>query len=265
MLRYIKWELSMEQLLLVPDVSAIVNISALAVILIFAIVGAVVGFAKTFFKTFGTILALFFAVILCSSVSRFLESQFGFVSYISEKISGLVGNFFGEDVMNGTVLEATKKGLTEKGLSIWLVNIILGFQSDVPLDVSIKDVLCPTFAFYISMVVSGLILFIIFKIIFFLIGELISKLHVIKVVGALDRFLGLLLGLLRAVVFIQIALLIVNILPFGFTKTLYEYMNQSFIITAISKINLFGLILNSINFDNVMEFVKSSIAVSSVA
>ena len=70
--------------LLASGGSAVVSAIVLVVILFFALYGFIRGFARTFISIFGTILSLLFAILLCSSVTEFLESHYSFVSFMSD-------------------------------------------------------------------------------------------------------------------------------------------------------------------------------------
>ena len=77
-------------LLLTTTGGAIVDIVALILFVGFAINGAKKGFIKSLISTFGSIISLFVAILLCSSVANFLENQFGFATQIGSWLNALV-------------------------------------------------------------------------------------------------------------------------------------------------------------------------------
>ena len=101
------------------------------------------------------------------------------------------------------------------------------------------------------------LLFIIFKIIFFLIGNLLKRLHSIKLVKMTDGLLGLALGLLSAFMIIEIIIMIIGIIPLGFFKEIHVCATGSGFTGFIHKINIFSLILNSIASLDVVGVIKN--------
>ena len=83
----------MSNLLLASSYSAIIDVVALSVIVVLSIMGLKNGFVKTFVKVFGTIISLLLAVMLCSKGALFFENQFGLITSITEKVSGLVTKY----------------------------------------------------------------------------------------------------------------------------------------------------------------------------
>ena len=252
----------MKFLLLAMSGSAIVDIVALALILGFAIYGATKGLINTLIKTFGTIIAVVLAVLFCGKFAVFLEDKVGIITFFSEKVSGITEKIFGAEVVNMTLaeVESAEHLLSSSGnkLSLFIINIILKIKGEgVSESLTVNEVLAPTFAYYISIVITGVALFILFKIALFFIGRLITKLHRFKPLGALDKILGLLFGIIEGVVWIQIAASIVAVIPLGFIQTLNEYIVGSTLVNLINKFNILGLLLGAFNGTKVVEVVKS--------
>ena len=142
--------------LLAANMPVIVDVVAIAFVALFAIRGISKGFAKLFVSVFGTILSLLFAVLLCTSVANFLQSQFSLVTTVSKSISGILEKVFGGPIMNTTLEQATTEKLAELGLGDWLSSIILSFASDssIPTDTTLNEIICPTFAYYVVIVIA---------------------------------------------------------------------------------------------------------------
>ena len=150
----------MKFLLLAMSGSAIVDIVALALILGFAIYGATKGFVNTLIKTFGTIIAVILAILLCGKVAVFLEGKIGIITFFSEKVSGITEKIFGAEVVNMTLaeVESAEHLLSFSGnkLSLFIINIILKIKGEgVSESLTVNEVLAPTFAYYISIVITG--------------------------------------------------------------------------------------------------------------
>ncbi len=247
--------------LLALSTGMIIDIVAAALILIITIASIIRGFAKTFISTFGSLLSLLIAVLLASLVTTFLEKQFGMVTAISNGLSGVLTNIFG-DIMNTTIGSATEGSLVSAGISGWLIQIIMSVKGgDVPNDVSLSQVICPVFGYYVSLLISVIILFIIFKIIFFLIGEIIKKCTTIKIVKWLDKLLGFLLGIIKGIVTVEIIILILQAIPLGFCQSILSELPNAPFTLFINNINLYGIILTNFSFADVTSFIKGMLAV----
>lgn len=247
--------------LLASSVGGIIDVVAIAIIVLFSILGIKNGFVKTFVKVFGTIISLLLAVMLCSKCANFLENQFGLVSAITEKVSGVVTNIFGDQIANTTLNEAVDSKLSELGLSSLFTKIILEAKADtsIPLDTTLNQIISPALSFYIACGISIIVLFIIFKILLFILGDITSKLGAFNLLGATNRLLGFALGLLQSVVIIQIALFIINIIPLEFMQKISLEISNSSVVRFIDKINIFEIIIKSFSRLDILSFIKETL------
>lgn len=244
--------------LLAANMPVIVDVVAIAFVALFAIRGISKGFAKLFVSVFGTILSLLFAVLLCTSVANFLQSQFSLVTTVSKSISGILEKVFGGPIMNTTLEQATTEKLAELGLGDWLSSIILSFASDssIPTDTTLNEIICPTFAYYVVIVIAVICLFIIFKILFFLLGAFIKKLYTVKLVAVVDKTLGLLLGAISGIINLELVILILGIIPIDIVQQIYTSISQTVFANFVKTVNLYEVILNAISSANVIGYVK---------
>lgn len=241
--------------------SAIADIVALALILIFSLVGLKKGFAQTFISAFGTIISLTLASLLCSKTVMLLQDKFNLIDTVSNNLAGTLSNIFGDEIMNTTLAQATETNLNEAGIAGWLVNIIMSMQVNlsVPTDTTLNQIICPTFAYYIVLVIAFLILFVIFKILLWLLGKLILKLHSFKAVKIVDCSLGFALGLIKGILFVELFILIIGVIPIGLFQSLNIEIQNAPICSFLSNINLYALILNSITNSNSVTNIISNL------
>jgi uncharacterized membrane protein required for colicin V production len=239
----------------------IIDIVVFALIVLITIRGFIRGFIKSFLSTFGTILSLLFAVLLASSTTNFLENNFGLVTAISGGLSDVLTKVFGDSIMNTTLAQATEGALNEAGLAGWIVQIILSVQADgsIPTDVTLNQIICPVFGYYVSLAISAIILFILFKIIFFIVGEIVSKNKKLPLLRGVDKVLGLVFGLFQGVIIIEFILLIMGAIPLAFFQNVIANIDQAPLTNFIHTINLFSIIINKISLPNVSEFITSII------
>lgn len=247
----------MNSLLLYSTSGAILEVLALLIFVVSIIIGAKKGFIKSLISTFGTLLSLIFAVLLCSSVAKVLENKFLLVTKISSKLTGVLSGIFGEELMTTPLSLATEDVLSEQfNLSLFLIRIIMSLKNtDISPDTTLSSIICPVFGFYIVCIISILLLFIIFKIIFFLIGEIVKKLHSNKVIGATDITLGIVFGAIKGIISINFALMILNFIPLGFIQNFVGGINTTIFAKFINKIDVVSLLLKGMANVNVTDII----------
>ncbi|MBR5192472.1 MAG: CvpA family protein [Clostridia bacterium] len=233
-------------MLLASSASAIIDIVALVLLTVCVIIGVVKGFANSFISIFGTILSLLFSVLLCSSMAGFLESAFGTITGIASGLNGVLTSIFGDTIMNTPLSSANQGLMSDAGIGLWLISIVLNVKDNpsIPQDTTLNEIICPVFAYYVTAIISVIILFILFKILFFLLGRLVSSLRdKISFLNKTDRILGAVLGLIQGIVYIEFALMIISIIPLGFFQSIMYEVSNTFLVNIISHINLFHAII----------------------
>ena len=243
--------------LLMANLSATIDIVALALLFILALSGLMQGFTKTFFSLFGTAIALILAIIISPSIVNFLEDKFYAVSEMANNVSVPITNIFGSKLMQTKLSEATVGYLNNAGIGGALLNIILSVKdkSSVSGNVTISEVICPTIAYYIVLIISVVVLFIILKILFRTISKIVKKLYKSKTVARVDRILGLALGILHAIIVSELIILIISVLPLTFTQELYAGIQASSVAKFLEDINLLGLLTDRIINSNIIDTV----------
>ncbi len=247
----------MANLMLYSTSGAILEALALIVFIVSIIVGAKKGFIKSLISTFGSLLSLIFAVLLCSTVAKVLEDKFSLVTTISGKLTGVLTGIFGEELMNTPLASATEDVLSEQfNLSLYLIRIILSIKtSDIPQDTTLSNIIAPVFGYYIVCILSVIVLYILFRIIFFLIGEIVKKLHSNKFIGTTDIVLGIVFGAIKGIITINFALMILGIIPIGFIQNFVASTTDTIFVNIISKIDVVSLILKAMASVNIPELV----------
>lgn len=244
-------------LLLVSWGSAIIDAVALILITLNFIIGLKRGFIKTFFSTFGAILSFLLAVLLCSTVANFLEKNYGTVSSVANWLSGGLTGIFGKGLMDTTLAEATKADMNSGGVAGWIISLVLSLKgsADIPTDVTLSQVISPVLGFYIVCAISLLALYIIFRIIFFLVGELAQKLHKFRPTALVDKLLGALFGLIKGIVILDIIIIIINAIPLGFVQSIAYEIDKTVITSFISNTNLIGMLFDFLFNNGVTKFL----------
>lgn len=248
--------------LLAVSLPLIIDIVGVAFIAIFALRGLKKGFGQMFIKTFGTILSLLFAALLCGAVAEFLENQFSLVSKLSDSLGGALTNVFGDGVMNTTMAEVAEGKLEQLNLSGFLLNIIHMVVDDagLPPETTLNTIICPTFAYYLIMILAAIVLFIIFKILFKIVGKIIEGLHSVTLIAMVDELLGLALGLITGILYMEIGIVVLGIIPVEFVQSIYLNIANTTVINFIHNIGVFQLVMNAISSVNIADFVKEMVS-----
>lgn len=247
----------MNALLLTASVNTIIDVVALVIICAFIIIGACKGFVKTFFTVFGGFLSLLFAVLLCTSVARTLENHFGLITNVAKSLSGWLTGIFGDTLMNTPLSEATNGGLTEEGVAGWIIKLVSKMQdiTELPPETTLSDVVCPIFAYYAVSIIGAVVLYILFRLIFFMIGEIVRKLHTFTAIRVTDNVLGSVLGVVRGVIAIQAMLMLIKIIPLSFCQDIITAIPSTFLVKLLDGGNLFEMIVNAFLSTNITDII----------
>ena len=238
--------------------SPVVTIFVLIVLGIFIFNGAKKGFTRLFINIFGTIISIVLALLLCGVVADFFEESFSLVTSLTSSIESVVTKLLGDTLANTTLTEFNETLLNGNGLASMFLGIILLAQqnTNIPVDVTINQVVSPVIAYYVACIISFIILLIIFKILLFLLCQIITSIRSIKVIGALDSILGAVLGAIEFIVFTQLVLLFTSIIPIEFIQNVNSFLLQCPIILFIDNINLIELIFMGIASPNLENLIK---------
>ncbi len=249
----------MSNQLLSPSIGSIaVDGVAILIIVGCVLLGAKKGFVRSILSALGGLLSLFFAVLLCSSVARFLQGKYGTVTSVSKWLSGVLSNIFGETLMNTPLSTATEDSLLNAGLGGALLKLVLSLKGNVDITegITLGNIIAPVFSYYIVAIISAIGLYIIFRMIFFVIGEIVKKLHSFKTVGKTDKTLGALIGAVRGIISIEILLMLFSAIPLGLFQDIMALVQSTFIVRLIDAINIFNLILHAIMRVNVSDIIS---------
>ena len=246
----------MNTILLSSTTSAIMDGAAILIICAFIIHGARNGFVKTFFGVFGGFFSLLFAVLLCGSVAKTLETHYKFITSLSARLNGTLSGIFGEELMNTPLSES---GNLTSNTAGWILNIIknLGVLEELDQTTTLGNIICPIFAYYIVAILGAILLFIIFKLIFFVVGEIVYKMHAFTIIKVADNFLGAVLGILRGVIIIQSILMIIKIIPILFFQNIIAEIPGTFFVSLLYNGNIFEQIINAFLNSNITEIILS--------
>lgn len=234
--------------LLSSSLPAIIDIVVVLIILLFMVLGFAKGFINTFLKSFGTIISLIIAVLLCATVANFLSSEFSLQTSLANKLIGTVNSIFGEELMARPLETATESSFSSGLIAGWIIKSVLQIKDAgyYPVGTTLGMATAQVFAYYVLILISFVILFIILKILCFLLEKFALKLHKRKIIGLVDRIFGIVLGLIRGLLFVQIVILTIQAIPIAFIQNISSAIESSVITAFISDINIYGIIIDSL-------------------
>lgn len=229
--------------------NAAIDVILICLMAVFAVYGFIKGFTSLIVSFLAGILTLVLSFVLCSNAASFLNRVFGMTDKISESLAGALPNLFGEELMNMPVFLVNENNLGSLSVPKFIVQLLLKIASDgsVPPETPVVEVLAPTFAYYIAVVIGFILCYILFRILFFLLGKLFKGVNAIPVLGSVNRLLGLLLGAIQGFIVVYIALSVVDILPFGFLEGFKNLLAASKVASGIMSINVFGILFGTVN------------------
>lgn len=236
----------------------IADLVVVAIFLIFAVVGIAKGFTRKLFRSYGKIFAFILTAVLCGRFAIWLDNRFDVVDALSELFAGWIPKLFGESA--AMPLDQFLAGGAEE-VSPLISGIVRQVCEGISIDpsASIIDICAPVFAFYAIQVVSFIGLYILFWLFFRIVGLILQKIvRSFKIITIIDKLLGMVFGLLEALVLIYILLFVLSVLPFSFMETVNQAINASSLARYFAEHNLItvlGSIVNEIDF--LREFLEN--------
>lgn len=189
----------------------IIDVAVVLALVIFGCIGFKKGLLKSVLSLFSWIVCLIISVWLAKYVANLINGIYDFSALFGNKISkSLIASneFFGQSI---NVFEAGGKdsliaAMPKDNKFIAQIAEIIFSNSNVDMSSSatIGSVLGLSLGHICMIVISGVLVFIVLKIVIGLLTKFINKIEQTKVLGGLNKLLGLALGLIKASVIILI-------------------------------------------------------------
>lgn len=235
--------------------AVIVDIAAIVIILIMAIVSGVKGFMKCLIGFIGTVMSIVLALLFCKAVSSFFQNQFGWLSSLSdffcERFSSL-------DAFNVPISDASE--LTDMNVPAFIVSVVIeAFSSSpIPEGATAAELIAPVLAQYLLNIISFAIIFLLIKLICFILnktlGEVVRGIPLVRSVNAL---LGFLVGAVEAVLLICAVLAVISLIP---ADGLNDFIATTTIVHFFYENNFAGLLFKlTVSSGWVFDFVTSCV------
>ena len=193
----------------------IADIVCAVMLLVSALVGAKKGFVKCFFGLISTLVALVLAFALASTAVGLFPSLFGGGGSLAGKFEGtfLKWSGFDMDVSAGGI-EAALESVSLPGFVKDVIVKNVGEVNDLAPGTTLAAVVAPVAAQFVGLLICGLVIFIVAKLLLFLVERILTKIvNSWSVASAVNGLLGFAVGLLKAAILICGILAILALIP----------------------------------------------------
>ncbi len=203
-------------------VGLIIDVVIIALLVIFGLIGFKKGFLKSILSLFSWIVCLVVAVLTAKYVAGWINGIYDFSALIGDKIAkGLVksneffatsiNTFANKDAVISAIPDGTNKLLTQL-IKIVFSNTAVDWQSTS----SIGSIMGASLGHIVMIVIAGILVFVVLMIVVALLTKFLNKIASTKIIGGLNKILGLCLGVIKAgciIVIINGVLIALSLVP----------------------------------------------------
>lgn len=193
----------------------VADIVCALILIISAFIGAKKGFVKCFFGFVSTLVALLLAFLLASTVTGWLSSVFGADGSLTGKLEDVFLKWKGFDAdISAQGIEAALESVNLPGFIKDAIADKIGEISNVAPGTTLAAVAAPVASRFIGLLICGIVIFIVAKILLFLLEKILTKIvNSWSVASALNGVLGFAVGFLKAAIFVCAILAVLSLIP----------------------------------------------------
>lgn len=243
-----------------------IDIAIIAVTVIFTLIGLIKGLMKQLLSFAGWLGSLIASFLLVKPVTGLL-SKTPLGANINGKVADWIatkGEIFNQPLDIGTAGAQISEGISQLGLPKFIADAIAKWfnVSGSESDVTLAEVLGPAIGNIILTGITFIALFILLLILFKILTGLLNKVANKGIIGAVNRILGAALGLVKALVFVSLAMLLLSVVS-GVIPALNDFLvtdmglgSEGFGIGRFFYENnpLLGLLKGTFNFKDVLSY-----------
>ncbi len=189
---------------MLATIGLIVDIVIIGALLILGIIGYKKGFLKSFISLFSWVVCIIIAIFTAKYVANWINGIYDFSSLIGNKIAnGLNGvdEFFTRSIAEFSSTEEIINNLPSNlnALLSQLIKIVFSNTSvDMTSSETIATVVGSSLGHICMIIISAILVFIVLKIVVALLSKLFDDISRTKILGGLNKVLGLVFGILKA-------------------------------------------------------------------
>jgi len=188
-------------------IGLIIDVAIVALLVIFGIIGFKKGFLKSFISLFSWVVCIAIAILTCKYVAGWLNGIYNFSGWIGNKIAnGLNGinEVFTKPVSAYASTDAIiseLSGVNMNGLLFQLVKVVFSnanITDTSTVEGTLSNYVGASLGHICMMIISAVLIFIVLKIVIALLSRLFDNIARTKILGGLNKILGLAFGLIKA-------------------------------------------------------------------
>lgn len=192
---------------MISTIGLIIDIAVVLALVVFGIIGFKKGLLKSILSLFSWAVCILIAIFAAKYVAGWLNGIYDFSGWIGGKIAnGLDGmnDVFSQSInsFNSTDSGVILAALEESGLNNFLLQVVKVVFSnsnvDMTSEATVSNVVGSSLGYICMLVISGILVFIVLKIVLALLSKLFDNIARTKILGGLNKLLGLCFGLLKA-------------------------------------------------------------------
>ena len=213
----------------------IIDVVIILAVVISAIIGMKKGFLRSVISVFSWFVCLLVAIFTAKYVAGWINGLYDFAGLMGDKISKSLNGmneFFGRSINTFANTEEIVNSLPSNlnGLLKQLIKVVFSNSSvDMTSTETVGSFVGSCLGDICMVIIAGILVFVVLKIVVAILSKLFDNIEKTKVLGGLNKILGLVLGLLRA----GIIIIIINVVMVGLS--LIPVANK--IITPLVKDN----------------------------
>lgn len=208
---------------MLSTIGIIIDVAIVLALVIVGIIGFKKGFLHTIISLFSWVVCLIIAFFTAKYVASWINGIYNFSNLIGNGITKSfagMGEVFTQAINtfeSKDALVAAATGASSNGLLDQLIKVVFNNSSvDMTSTETVASFLGASLGHIIMVIISGILVFIVLKIVVALLTKLFDKIAKTKVLGTLNKILGLILGVVKAgliIVVLNIVLVGLSMVP----------------------------------------------------
>lgn len=207
---------------MMATIGLIIDVLIVGALIIFGIIGFNKGFLKSLISLFSWIVCIIIAIFTAKYVAGWINGVYDFSGFIGEKIAnGLIdtNEFFAQAISEFENTQQIIGSLPSdlNGLLRQLIKVVFSNTSvDMTSTDSIASVVGSSLGHICMVIIAGILVFIVLKIVIALLSRLFDNIARTKILGGLNKVIGLLFGVLKAgcvIVLLNCILVALSLIP----------------------------------------------------
>jgi len=196
---------------MLSTIGLVLDIAIVLVLVIFAIIGLKKGFLHQVLSLFSWVVCIFVAVLVAKYVAGWINGIYNFSGLIGGKIEESLiksNEFFAKTVSSFENFPAEGGGAKNiinsipegtNGFLSQIIKLVFTHSSvDMASEQTIASFVGASLGHISMVIISGILVFIVLMIVVALLRKLIDKIAKTKIIGGLNKILGVVLGLIKA-------------------------------------------------------------------